>query len=114
MSSSIICGVDLSDSSAPLAEAGAALARKLQARLWLAHVLDQSVNALPLDRRERVRANAVNRLAEECRRLAAAFGIEAVPSVLTGSASEELLALADAQHAADGLNHATSLPSLLV
>jgi nucleotide-binding universal stress UspA family protein len=93
-----VCGTDLSERSRPALAAAAAIARRLQAPLWLVHVLSGE-ELLERDCRERLLAAARSRLEEESERVAASAVAGVKRRVLVGHPVRELLAFGESEHA---------------
>jgi nucleotide-binding universal stress UspA family protein len=89
----IVCGTDFSDNAAQAARAAASIARCLNDRLELVHVLsDPAVAGIPA--LGMFYAPLQELLAEQARKLAGEFAILVNPSVLEGPADERLVQFA--------------------
>ncbi|MGA7395539.1 MAG: universal stress protein [Terrimicrobiaceae bacterium] len=90
----IICGTDFSENSEQAAIAAAAIARRLDDRLILAHVTDETLlTSLPEDVRKTAAASTADQLQDAVRRLRP-IGVRVEEHVLSGRPDEALTKLA--------------------
>jgi nucleotide-binding universal stress UspA family protein len=90
----IICGTDFSENSEQAAIAAAAIARRLDDRLILAHVTDETLlTSLPEDVRKTAAASTAEQLQDAVRRLRP-IGVRVEEHVLSGRPDEALTKLA--------------------
>ena len=90
----IICGTDFSENSEQAAIAAAAIARRLDDRLILAHVTDETLlTSLPEDVRKTAAASTAEQLQDAVRRLRP-ISVRVEEHVLSGRPDEALTKLA--------------------
>lgn len=89
----IVAGTDFSDQGSMAVRAGAALANRLGEPLWLAHVLDDSIEALDARAKDLLVSAAASRLRMEASHLRGAVRRRTQTRVLVGRPSEALTAL---------------------